>query len=32
MIEFKTFEVKGTLNVEGEITGYGAIFGGAKPL
>jgi HK97 family phage prohead protease len=26
MIEFKTFEVKGTLNVEGEITGYGAIF------
>ena len=26
MIEFKTFDVKGTLNVEGEITGYGAIF------
>lgn len=26
MIEFKTFDVKGTLNVEGEITGYGAVF------
>ena len=27
MIEFKTFEVKGELNTEGEITGYGAVFG-----